>query len=88
MKERNRNALRYSMSSDRQRFIINQQQECSTVLQGNKPAPFPKVKLRRIKAKQFIQTRQLDYCPIKQHGSVIITFVLHAFLKAFFPVNV
>lgn len=43
MKERNRNALRYSMSSDRQRFIINQQQECSTVLQGNKPAPFPKV---------------------------------------------
>lgn len=75
-------------SSDRQRFIINQQQECSAVLQGNNPAPFPKVKPRRMKAEQFIQTRQLDYCPIKQHGTVIITFVLHAFLKCFFPINV
>lgn len=50
MKERNWNAVRQKVLHE-QRFIINQQEGCSTVLQGNNPAPFPKEKPRRMKAK-------------------------------------
>lgn len=50
MKERNGNPVRQKVLHE-QRFKINQQEGCSTVLQGNNAAPFPKEKPWRMKAK-------------------------------------
>lgn len=75
------------MTSDRQRFIINQQEERSAGLQGNNPAPFPEVKPTRMKAER-VSNKASGLLPHKPAWHCNDCLCVPCPFKMFFPINV